>query len=63
MPRSRSGRRDAIQRGKATLYAVRDALGRFVDIVKKGTALARDRRTKAKTKTKSGYGHRGDRAA
>jgi hypothetical protein len=63
MPRSRSGRRDAITRGKATLYAVRDALGRFVDIVKKGTTLARDRRRKAKTKAKSGYGHRGDRAA
>jgi hypothetical protein len=29
----------------------------------KGRSLKADRRTKAKTKTKSGYGDRGDRAA
>jgi hypothetical protein len=44
------------------MYAQRDSLGRFTDLVGKGKSLARDRKRKAKTKVKSGYGHRGDRA-
>jgi hypothetical protein len=45
------------------MYATRDERGRFTDLVLKGKSIARDRRTMAKTTVKSGYGHRGDRAA
>jgi hypothetical protein len=48
---------------QGTLYAKRDAEGRFTDLTKKGRSLKRDRRRTAKTRVKSGYGYRGDRAA
>jgi hypothetical protein len=44
-------------------YAQRDNSGRFTDLVEKRKSLTRDRQRKAKTKVKSGYGHRGDRVA
>lgn len=56
-----SGRRDTVNAKQATMYAKRTARGRFKEIDEKGRSLAADRRTKAKTKTKSGYGDRGDR--
>ena len=43
-------------------YVRRDAEGQFKKEVDVGKSLAADRRTKAKTKVKSGQGDRGDRA-
>jgi hypothetical protein len=63
MPRKGSGRRDTVKGKRATTYAQRDDSGRFTDLVEKGKSLTRDRKGKAKTKVKSGYGHRGDRVA
>jgi hypothetical protein len=63
MPRRGSGRRDTVKGRWATMYAQRDDKGRFTDLTKKGKSLARDRKTKAKTKVKPGYGHRGDHVA
>jgi hypothetical protein len=42
-------------------YIRRDADGQFKKEVDVGKSLAADRRTKAKTKVKSGQGDRGDR--
>jgi hypothetical protein len=63
MPRKGSGRRDTVKAKRATTYAQRNNSGRFTDLVEKGKSLTRDRKRKAKTKVKSGYGHRGDRVA
>ena len=63
MPGKRSGRRDTITHRRSTEFARRDRRGRFKDVTSKGRALERDRRSKAKRAVKSGYGHRGDRAA
>ena len=56
-------KRDTVKAKNATFYAKRTARGRFKEMDEKGRSLKADRRTKAKTKTKSGYGDRGDRAA
>jgi hypothetical protein len=56
-----SGKRDTVKGKRATMYAKRTARGRFKEMDEKGRSLAADRRKKAKTKTKSGYGDRGDR--
>jgi hypothetical protein len=58
-----SQKRDTVKARKATSYAKRTSTGRFREMDEKGRALASDRRRKAKTKTKAGYGDRGDRAA
>jgi hypothetical protein len=58
-----SGRRDTVKAKNATFYAKRTARGSFREMDEKGRSVKADRRTKAKTKTKSGYGDRGDRAA
>ena len=58
-----SGRRDLVKARNATLYAKRGARGQFKEMDEKGRSLAADRRRRAKTRTKSGYGDRGDRAA
>ena len=63
MSRKGSGRRDTVKAKRSTSYAQRDRRGRFTDLAEKGKSLTRDRKRKAKTKVKSGYGHRGDRAA
>jgi hypothetical protein len=47
----------------ATFYAKRTSKGRFKDVDERGRSQAADRRRKAQTKAKSGYGDRGDRAA
>lgn len=41
-------------------YVQRDKKGRFVKWVLIGKSLKADKRKKAKTKVKSGYGHKGD---
>jgi hypothetical protein len=56
------GKRDTVKTPTATLYARRGSDGRFTDLVEKGKSLSADRRTKAKTKVASGYGHKGDRS-
>jgi hypothetical protein len=61
--RRRTGKRETLKTKTATLYARRTNTGRFKEMDEKGRSLKADRRTKAKTRTKSGYGDRGDRAA
>jgi hypothetical protein len=58
-----SGKRDLVKGKNASFFAKRTAGGRFKEMDEQGRALASDRRRKAKTRTKSGYGDRGDRAA
>ena len=58
-----SGKRDTVKAKTATSYAKRTARGRFKEMDEKGRSQKADRRRKAKTKVKSGYGDRGDRAA
>jgi hypothetical protein len=58
-----SGKRDTVKAKNATMYAKRTARGRFKEMDDKGRSLAADRRKKARTKVKSGYGDRGDRKA
>jgi hypothetical protein len=59
--KKRSSTKRDLVKGKAKSYAKRTARGRFkeMDSVKK--SLPADRRTKAKRKTKPGYGDQGDR--
>jgi hypothetical protein len=58
-----AGKRDSVKSRTATLFAKRTRRGRFKEMDEHGRALKSDRRRKAKRKTKSGYGDRGDRAA
>lgn len=53
-------KRDIIKIGKKSYYAVRDKLGRFVDITSIGKSIHEDSRAKAKKKVKPGHGHEGD---
>jgi hypothetical protein len=57
-----AGKRDTVKAKNATFYTKRTARGRFKEMDEKGRSLKAGRRTKATTKTKSGYGDRGDRA-
>lgn len=56
-----TGKRDLVKGKNATMYAKRSTSGRFKEIDETGRSQKSDRRTKAKRKTKSGYGDRGDR--
>lgn len=58
-----SGKRELIDTGRNKMYAKRGAKGRFKDMVDVGRSLSADRRSKAKTKSKSGYGDQGDAPA
>jgi len=58
-----SGKRELIDTGTDKRYVRRDAQGRFKESDDVGRSLAADRRTKAKTASKSGYGDKGDRPA
>ncbi len=57
----RLGRRELIAPNGDKRYVRRDAKGRFVESDDVGRSLSMDRRRKAKTTVKSGYGDRGDR--
>lgn len=46
--------------GGTSLYAKRDAKGRFVDIQSVSRAMKKNIRQHAKTRVKSGHGFRGD---
>lgn len=54
-------KRELIDTGTDKRYVRRDAKGQFKESDDVGKSLAADRRTKAKTTTKSGQGDRGDR--
>jgi hypothetical protein len=55
-----TGKRDVVDTPTGRFFAQRTKEGRFADLTKTGKSVARDRKTKAKTTVKSGYGHRGD---
>jgi hypothetical protein len=56
------GKRELIDTGRNKMYAKRGAKGRFKEMDDVGRSLSADRRKKAKTKAKSGYGDQGDGA-
>jgi hypothetical protein len=57
-----SGKRELTEPHKGDKrYVRRDAAGRFSESDDQGRSLSSDRRTDAKTKSKPGYGDRGDR--
>ena len=56
-----SGRRELIKPKGDARYVRRDAKGQFKESDDVGRSLRRDRATKSRRKTKSGYGDRGDR--
>lgn len=58
-----SGSRELISTGTDERYVKRDAEGRLKESVDVSRSLSADRRTKAKTTVKSGYGDQGDRGA
>jgi len=56
-----SGKRELIAPRGDKRYVRRDAKGEFKESDDVSRSLSQDRRQKAKTKSKSGYGDRGDR--
>jgi hypothetical protein len=60
---SRAGSRRRGTAKSATANAKRTARGQFREMDEKGRSLKGDRRVKAETRAKPGYGDRGDRAA
>jgi hypothetical protein len=58
-----SGKRELLKARPGTFFARRTAKGRFKEMDERSRSLAGDRRRKATTKAKSGYGDRGDRRA
>lgn len=60
-PRKVSSKRELIDTGTDKRFVRRDAGGQFKESDDVGRSLAGDRRTKAKTKIKSGQGDKGDR--
>jgi hypothetical protein len=59
--RKRAAKRELIDTGTDKRFVRRGAGGRFKESDDVGKSLAVDRRTKAKTKVKSGQGDKGDR--
>jgi len=55
-----SGKRELIDTGTDKRYVRRNASGQFKESDDVSRSLSADRRRKAKTKSKSGYGDRGD---
>ena len=60
-PKRGSGKRELLKSRTATFFARRTSRGRFKEMDERGRSLTADRRRKAKTRTKSGYGDKGDR--
>lgn len=56
-----SGKRELVENAAGAQYAKRAADGTFKEMDSRRRALASDVRTRAKTKSKPGYGDRGDR--
>lgn len=61
MAKRSNSKRELIDTGRNKMYARRDARGHFKEMDDVGRSLASDRRQRAKTKSKSGHGDRGDR--
>jgi hypothetical protein len=55
-----TGKRELINIGNDKRYVRRNAQGQFKESDDVGRSLSADRRTKAKTRVKPGYGDRGD---
>ena len=56
-----NGKRELINTGTDKRYVRRDGQGQFKESDDVGRSLSADRRRRAKTKSKSGQGDRGDR--
>jgi len=56
-----TGKRELINTGNDKRYVRRDAQGQFKESDDVGRSLSADRRRRAKTSVKPGYGDRGDR--
>ena len=61
MAKRSSTRRELIDTGRNKMFAKRDARGQFREMDDVGRSLGSDRRTAAKTKSRRGYGDKGDR--
>ena len=61
MPSRTSSKRTLVNTGHDKRYVRRDAKGQFKESDDVGRSLKSDRRTAAKTRSKSGQGDRGDR--
>jgi hypothetical protein len=59
--RKKAAKRELIDTGTSKRFVRRGAGGKFKHVVEVGKSLAADRRSKAKTKVKSGQGDKGDR--
>jgi len=57
----KAAKRELIDTGSDKRFVRRNSSGQFKESDDVGRSLTADRRTKAKTKTKSGQGDRGDR--
>ena len=55
------GRRELIDTGRDKRYVRRDDRGQFKESDDVGRSLSSDRKRKARTKSKPGYGDKGDR--
>lgn len=56
-----SGKRELVEPNSDKRFVRRDAKGQFTESDDVGRSLSQDRKKKAKTPAKSGYGDRGDR--
>ena len=54
-------KRELLKSRSATMYGKRSGKGRFKEMDEVGRSQRTDRKRKAKRKTKSGYGDKGDR--
>lgn len=61
MAKRRTTKRELIDTTGNKMFAKRGVRGRFTEMDDVGRSLSADRRTKAKTRTKSGHGDQGDR--
>lgn len=57
----KSGKRELIDTGTDKRYVKRNSTGQFTESDDVGRSSASDQRRQAKTKSKPGYGDRGDR--
>jgi hypothetical protein len=56
-----AGKRDLIRHGSRSAYAKRTETGQFIELDDVGRSQKADRRVKAKTVAKTGFGDQGDR--
>ena len=61
MAKNKSSERELIDTGRDKRFVRRDAEGKFKESDDQGQSLPQDRKTKAKTRSKSGQGDKGDR--